>query len=78
MIGATRGTGREVMYQALAAGYAVTALARRLEAAGRAGDLSGVGPLLDELESALAALDRDLTALTDPCGADPGGPTCAS
>jgi PAS domain S-box-containing protein len=57
---------------------AVTGLARRLEAAGRAGDLSGAAPLLAELEAAAAGLDRTLGTIVDPSPSGTGGPTCAS
>jgi CheY-like chemotaxis protein len=57
---------------------AVTELARRLEAAGRAGDLNGAAPLLTELEPAIARLDRALSVMIDSVSAGAEGPTCAS
>ncbi len=39
------------------------AIARALEEKGRSGDLSGAGPLIEELAAGLAHLDRDLADL---------------
>ena len=46
-------------------GNAVSELARRLEKMGRAGDLAGVGDILDDLEVAMDALCRGLSDLSE-------------
>ena len=57
---------------------AVTGLARRLEAAGRACDLGGAAARLAELESAVAGLEQSLGAIVDPIPFGMEGSPCAS